>query len=228
MPIYKNKVEWRGEHMGYTWCGNGAETVFSAPPDLYGASNILTPEDAFMAASNTCYHMMVVWVAERFKMDLVSFECEAVGEVEEFIDRTSWFKKVTLYPKLVEVDSLEGLGRCHALRLDALLGTALGTAVYRDNWICCHQLFCFRVFDHQERQAGGDDHARSHAIHQFIRRLTGKGAVHLADSAAGQNDNLFGFLTHLFFISSAIFPCMRSRYLSAASRFALSLSKSAS
>ncbi len=100
MPIYKNKVEWRGEHRGYTWCQNGVEMVFSAPPDLYGLPNVLTPEDAFMAASNTCYFMMVVWVAERFKMDLLSFECEAEGEVEEFLDRTSWFKKIVLYPKL--------------------------------------------------------------------------------------------------------------------------------
>ncbi len=100
MPIYKNKVEWRGEHKGYTWCQNGVEMEFSAPPDLYGLPNVLTPEDAFVAASNTCYFMMVVWAAERFKLDLVSFECRAEGEVEEFLDRTSWFKKIILYPKL--------------------------------------------------------------------------------------------------------------------------------
>ena len=101
MVIYKNKVEWRGEHLGYTWNQNGTEMEFSAPPDLYGLPDILTPEDAFMAAANTCYHMMIIWAVERFKIDLVSFECEAVGEVEEFIDRTSWFKTVKLYPKMV-------------------------------------------------------------------------------------------------------------------------------
>ncbi len=101
MSVYKNKVEWRGEHLGHTWCQNGTEMPFSAPPDLYGLPNILTPEDAFMASANTCYHMMVIWAVERFKIDLVSFDCEAEGEVEEFIDKTSWFKRVTLYPKLV-------------------------------------------------------------------------------------------------------------------------------
>jgi organic hydroperoxide reductase OsmC/OhrA len=101
MAIYRNKVEWRGEHRGYTWNQNGTEMEFSAPPDLYGMPGVLTPEDAFMAAANTCYHMMVIWALERFKIDLVSFECEAVGEAEEFIDRTSWFKTLTLYPKLV-------------------------------------------------------------------------------------------------------------------------------
>jgi len=101
MPAYKNKVEWKGDHRGYVWCQNGAAMEFSAPPDLFGLPNVLTPEDALVAAANTCYHMMVIWAMERFKIDLVSFECEAEGEVEEFIDRTSWFKKVTLSPKVV-------------------------------------------------------------------------------------------------------------------------------
>jgi len=74
---------------------------FSAPPDLYGKENVLTPEDAFIASSNTCFFMMVIWAVERFKMELISLECEAEGEVEEFIDRTSWFKRLTLYPKIV-------------------------------------------------------------------------------------------------------------------------------
>jgi organic hydroperoxide reductase OsmC/OhrA len=101
MAVYKNKVEWRGNHLGYTWCQNGVEMEFSAPPDLFGLPDVLTPEDTFMAAANTCYHMMVIWAMERFRIELVSFECEASGEVEEFMDRTSWFKKVTLSPKLV-------------------------------------------------------------------------------------------------------------------------------
>ncbi len=101
MAIYTNKVEWRGEHLGFTRCQNGVEMEFSAPPDLFGKPNVFTPEDAFMAAANTCYHMMVIWAMERFRIELVSYECEASGEVEEFMDRTSWFKKVTLSPKLV-------------------------------------------------------------------------------------------------------------------------------
>ncbi len=101
MAVYANNVQWRGGHTGYTWCQNGTEMPFSAPPDLHGLPNVLTPEDACVAASNTCYFMMVVWAAERFKLDMVSLECRAQGEVEEFLDRTSWFKKVTLHPKIV-------------------------------------------------------------------------------------------------------------------------------
>jgi len=100
MPVYTNKVIWKGEHLGYTYCGNGTEMDFSAPPALYGHPNMMTPEDAYLMAVNTCIHMMVLWAMKRFKLDLASFECTAEGEVEEHIDRTSWFKKVVLKPKI--------------------------------------------------------------------------------------------------------------------------------
>ena len=100
MPVYTNKVIWKKEHLGYTYCGNGTEMDFSAPPALYGHPNMMTPEDAYLMAINTCIHMMVLWAMKRFKLDLVSLECTAEGEVEEYIDKTSWFKKVILKPRI--------------------------------------------------------------------------------------------------------------------------------
>lgn len=100
MPTYTNKVVWKGNRKGYTYCQNGTEMDFCAPPGLLGYPDRMTPEDAYMMAVNTCVHMMVIWAAERFKLELVSFECIAEGEVEEHLDRTSWFKKVTLRPHL--------------------------------------------------------------------------------------------------------------------------------
>lgn len=73
---------------------------FSAPPALYGHPDMMTPEDAYLMTINTCVHMMVLWAAERFKLELVSFESTAEGEVEEYIDKTSWFKKVVLHPRI--------------------------------------------------------------------------------------------------------------------------------
>lgn len=100
MPTYTNKVIWKGEHLGHTYCGNGTEMDFSAPPALYGHPDMMTPEDAYLMTINTCVHMMVLWAAERFKLELVSFESTAEGEVEEYIDKTSWFKKVVLHPRI--------------------------------------------------------------------------------------------------------------------------------
>lgn len=109
MPTYTNKVIWKGEHLGHTYCGNGTEMDFSAPPALYGHPDMMTPEDAYLMAINTCVHMMVLWAAERFKLELVSLECTAEGEVEEHIDKTSWFKKVVLHPRITVRGSSEGI-----------------------------------------------------------------------------------------------------------------------
>ena len=99
--IYKNNSEWIGGHKGHIKMENGVELDFSAPPTLHGHPDVLTPEDAFMAAINTCYFMMFIWATEKFKIDLVSFECEASGKVIEFIDKTSVFKEVVLKLKIV-------------------------------------------------------------------------------------------------------------------------------
>jgi uncharacterized OsmC-like protein len=82
---------------------------FSAPPSLYGHPNMMTPEDAYLMAINTCIHMMVLWAMKRFKLDLVSLECTAEGEVEEYIDKTSWFKRVVLHPMIVVRGSSENI-----------------------------------------------------------------------------------------------------------------------
>lgn len=100
MPTYRNKVVWKGGHLGHTYCENETDMEFSAPPTLQGHPKMMTPEDALVMAVNTCVHMMVIWAAERFKLDLISYECTALGEVEEFLDQTSWFKKMILNPKI--------------------------------------------------------------------------------------------------------------------------------
>ncbi len=109
MPTYTNKVIWKSEHFGHTYCGNGTEMDFSAPPALYGHPNMMTPEDAYLMAINTCVHMMVLWAVERFKLKLVSLECTAEGEVEEYIDKTSWFKKVVLHTRITVRGSSENI-----------------------------------------------------------------------------------------------------------------------
>ena len=111
MPVYTNKVVWKEEHLGYTYCGNGTEMNFSAPPTLYGHPKMMTPEDAYLMAVNTCIHMMVLWAMKRSKLNLVSFECTAEGEVEEHIDKTSWFKRVVLKPRIVVQGGSEGAVR---------------------------------------------------------------------------------------------------------------------
>ncbi len=98
---YHTTVQWKGEHWGHIRMGNGPEMDFSAPPDAHGHAGVLTPEDAFVAAVNTCVMMMFVWAAERFKLDLVSYDCGAEGTKLIELDRTELFTQVVLRPRIV-------------------------------------------------------------------------------------------------------------------------------
>lgn len=104
---YETTVTWQGEHWGHLKCGNGPAMDFSAPPDLHGHAGVMTPEDAFVAAANMCVMMMFLWAAERFKIDLVSYECRAEGEKKIELDQTEIFTKVTLWPKIKVRDADE-------------------------------------------------------------------------------------------------------------------------
>lgn len=100
MPTYKTTTEWKGSHLGALACSNGARMGFSAPAALHGQPDVITPEDAFVGALNMCYMLMFIWSVERMKINLISYECEAEGFVEELLDRTSVFKKIVLRPKI--------------------------------------------------------------------------------------------------------------------------------
>jgi len=98
---YHTRVSWKGEHWGHIQMGNGPEMDFSAPPDAHGHAGVLTPEDAFVAAVNTCVMMMFIWAVERFRLDLVSYECDAEGTKLIELDRTEIFTSVVLRPRIV-------------------------------------------------------------------------------------------------------------------------------
>jgi organic hydroperoxide reductase OsmC/OhrA len=98
---YHTTVQWTGEHWGHIRMGNGPEMTFSAPPDAQGHAGVLTPEDAFVAAVNTCVMMMFIWSAKRFKLDLASYECCGEGTKLIELDRTEIFSQVVLRPRIV-------------------------------------------------------------------------------------------------------------------------------
>ena len=95
---YHTTVAWRGDHWGHVVMGNGPAMDFSAPPDAQGHPGVLTPEDAFVAAANTCIMMMFIWAAERYKLNLVSYECRAEGTKLIELDRTEIFTHLRLRP----------------------------------------------------------------------------------------------------------------------------------
>jgi organic hydroperoxide reductase OsmC/OhrA len=96
--VYHTTVTWKGEHWGHIVMGNGPEMDFSAPPDALGHAGVLTPEDAFVAAVNTCIMMMFIWAARRFRLNLFSYECRAEGTKLVELDRTEIFTHLRLWP----------------------------------------------------------------------------------------------------------------------------------
>lgn len=78
--------------------GNGPEVEFSAPPDAQGQAGVFTPEDAFVAAANTCVMLMFVWAAERFHLNLLGYECRTEGTKVIELDQTELFTRLRFQP----------------------------------------------------------------------------------------------------------------------------------
>ena len=97
---YHTLVTWKGEHLGRIRMGNGPEMDFSAPPDAQGTAGVLTPEDAFVGAVNSCIMMMFLWSCERLKLELVSYRCRAEGTKLIDLDHTELFTHVCLSPEI--------------------------------------------------------------------------------------------------------------------------------
>jgi organic hydroperoxide reductase OsmC/OhrA len=98
--VYDTTVAWKGDHWGHIAMGNGPEMDFSAPPNAQGHAGVLTPEDAFVASVNTCIMMMFIWATERFKLNLLSYQCRAEGTKLIELDRTEIFTDVRLWPHI--------------------------------------------------------------------------------------------------------------------------------
>ena len=109
---YHTTVRWKGEHWGHLVMGNGPEMDFSAPPDAHGHAGVFTPEDAFVAAANTCVMMMFIWATERFKLKLLSYECRTEGTKLIELDRTEIFTRLHFRPLIrVAADGEHAGGR---------------------------------------------------------------------------------------------------------------------
>ena len=102
--VYNTTVSWKGEHWGRIVMGNGPEMDFSTPPDAQGRPGVLTPEDAFVAAANSCIMMMFIWATERYKLNLMSYQCRAEGTKLVELDRTEIFTHLRFWP-VIQVEA---------------------------------------------------------------------------------------------------------------------------
>ena len=121
---YHTTVKWTGEHWGHLAMGNGPEMKFSAPPDAQGHAGVFTPEDAFVAAANTCVMLMFIWATERFKLKLLSYECKTEGTKLIELDRTEIFTRLLFRPRIRVAAGGEAAGRRRGARPPGAAGRA--------------------------------------------------------------------------------------------------------
>ncbi len=100
MYEYETKVEWKKERLCHLSTGSGISMDFSSPPEFKGLEGLITPEDLFVAAENTCFLMTFISMSEKMRFEFVSYECEAVGYLEK-TDEGYMFTRIVLRPRVV-------------------------------------------------------------------------------------------------------------------------------
>lgn len=100
MLIYETNVKWKGGREGVLETGGDNSMEFSSPPEYGGTEGLITPEQLFVASENACYLMTYIAFVEKMRIDLVSFECEAIGYLEK-AEKGSVFTKMELKPRIV-------------------------------------------------------------------------------------------------------------------------------
>lgn len=100
MHEFKTKVVWKNDRMGTLETGSGNTMEFSSPPEFKGVEGRITPEELFVAAENTCLLMTFIAYAEKMRVDFLSYDCDAVGHLEQG-EASLVFARIILKPKIV-------------------------------------------------------------------------------------------------------------------------------
>lgn len=79
---------------------SGKNMDFSSPPEFKGVEGHITPEELFVAAENTCLLMTFIAYAEKMRLEFLSYDCDAVGHLDQG-EKGLVFTKIVLKPRIV-------------------------------------------------------------------------------------------------------------------------------
>lgn len=96
---FKTTVRWERDRVCTLRTGSGRTVEFSSPPEFKGVSGLVTPEELFVASENACFLMTLIFYTEKIRVRLLSYNCEAVGYLEQG-ERSLFFSKIVLRPKI--------------------------------------------------------------------------------------------------------------------------------
>ena len=96
---FETTVEWNGSYPASLSCQNGMSAEYNIPVEFGGARGFLTPEDAFVAAANTCFQIIFVGVAKSLGIGVAAFRCRAVG-ILDTVEGVRRFASIDLHPEI--------------------------------------------------------------------------------------------------------------------------------
>lgn len=114
---YTVKTQWTVQRRGRLEAKDKPALEVASPPEFKGHPGIWSPEDLLVAAVSSCTMTTFLALAERARLEPVSYECEAVGTLEK-VDGKFRFSRVVLRPRIV-VSRPEDVDRTRAVFHDA-------------------------------------------------------------------------------------------------------------
>ncbi|HEU5180833.1 MAG TPA: OsmC family protein [Candidatus Polarisedimenticolia bacterium] len=97
---YEVEVRWSGEKRGALTAAGKQGLEVASPPEFRGHPGIWSPEDLLVAAVNSCTMTTFLSAAKRRGIDLISYECDAIGTLET-AEGVFRFTRVVLKPRIV-------------------------------------------------------------------------------------------------------------------------------
>jgi len=98
--LYQAHVEWTGRRAGRVTAEGLPELVVSAPPEFSGDAGLWTPEHLLVAATATCLMTTFLAVAELWKLQVASYQSNAIARLEKVPGEGYRFTEITLAPEI--------------------------------------------------------------------------------------------------------------------------------
>ncbi len=105
---YRTRLEWLGGRAGSLASEGKPGFRVASPPEFKGEAGVWCPEDLLVASVNACVMATFAAFADRLKLPVLSYVCEAEGLLE-FSNGKYRMTRVTLKPR-VSVGSSEAVG----------------------------------------------------------------------------------------------------------------------
>jgi len=97
---YRNKLAWLGGRAGSMESEGKPGFRVASPPEFKGEAGVWTPEDLFVASVSACIMATFAAFAERLKLPVISYTCDAEGFLE-YADDGYRFTRITVRPRIV-------------------------------------------------------------------------------------------------------------------------------